>query len=43
MLHLIDSQKIPRQDARSTVVLYVEERAEKQLEKSRQKLERTEH
>jgi len=43
MLRLIDFQKIPRQEARSTVVLYVEERAEKQLEKSRQKLERTEH
>ncbi|MBR0867609.1 hypothetical protein ACVIWV_001948 [Bradyrhizobium diazoefficiens] len=43
MLRLIDFQKISRQDARRTVVLYVEEQAEKQQEKSRQKLGRTEH
>lgn len=44
MLRLIKAfQRISDQDARRMVVLHVEQQAEKQLLKSRQKLWRTEH
>ena len=44
MLRLIKAfQKLSDQDARRSVVLYVEEQVERQILKSRQKLARTEH
>ncbi|GGI33692.1 hypothetical protein GCM10010987_75650 [Bradyrhizobium guangdongense] len=44
MLRLVKAfQKLSDQDARRSVVLYVEEQVERQILNSRQKLKRTEH